>query len=349
MPANDGYFGTDADPMNYPGGMTAAAAFRAMQEGRGGPQVAPPTGNAASSDDLITRILRALGIGGGSSMPASGPGSVQMAALAPPAGGDPTDRGTFGPQSPAFPPPPPQYKPATKLASASEIGKMINAMIGAPEAPAWLDPDELNPYDPTGGVATEPFSYRVDAPSLGQEYFDLLQSQKPVRRPTPIYLGSETPMAARPRPRPRQATFGGALPPDLRGMSVGEGTFARGGAIPHLMRGGYPDLYDRPIRRTFDSGGAAYVDNSYHSEGGGRADDVNAKLSRKEYVMDAESMALLGDGDPDKGADKMDAMRNNLRKHKGKALAKGKFSPNAKKAAEEYLVSSPKRYTNNKG
>lgn len=64
--------------------------------------------------------------------------------------------------------------------------------------------------------------------------------------------------------------------------------------------------------------------------GSGRADTIDAKLSDGEYVMDAETVAMLGDGSSKEGARRLDAMRNNLRSHKGKALAKGKFSPNAK-------------------
>lgn len=69
-----------------------------------------------------------------------------------------------------------------------------------------------------------------------------------------------------------------------------------------------------------------------YSEGGGsgRDDKIPAKLSNNEYVMDAESVAMLGDGSSDEGAKRLDKMRENLRKHKGAALAKGKFSPDAK-------------------
>ena len=62
----------------------------------------------------------------------------------------------------------------------------------------------------------------------------------------------------------------------------------------------------------------------------GRSDDVPAMLSRGEYVIDAETMALLGNGDPMAGADKMDQWRVNVRKHKGRQLMKGDISPNAK-------------------
>lgn len=64
--------------------------------------------------------------------------------------------------------------------------------------------------------------------------------------------------------------------------------------------------------------------------GSGRDDTIDANLSDGEYVMDAETVAMLGDGSTEHGARQLDTMRENIRKHKGRALAKGKFSPNAK-------------------
>jgi hypothetical protein len=64
--------------------------------------------------------------------------------------------------------------------------------------------------------------------------------------------------------------------------------------------------------------------------GSGRADTIDAKLSDGEYVIDAETVAMLGDGSNKEGANRLDAMRGSIRSHKGKALARGKFSPNAK-------------------
>lgn len=99
------------------------------------------------------------------------------------------------------------------------------------------------------------------------------------------------------------------------------GGHAHGGAIHgHLGT----TLVDR-----FRSGGDQYV----QGPGTGRSDDIDAKLSNGEYVMDAETVAMLGDGSSDAGARKLDQLRHNLRKHKGRALAKGKFSPNAKEPA----------------
>ena len=70
--------------------------------------------------------------------------------------------------------------------------------------------------------------------------------------------------------------------------------------------------------------------------GTGRSDDIPAVLSDGEYVLDAETVALLGDGSSKAGAKKLDEMRVRLRKHKGRNLAKGKFSVNAKRP-EKYL------------
>jgi hypothetical protein len=64
--------------------------------------------------------------------------------------------------------------------------------------------------------------------------------------------------------------------------------------------------------------------------GSGRADTIDAKLSDGEYVIDAETVAMLGDGSNKEGAKRLDAMRGKIRSHKGKVLARGKFSPNAK-------------------
>jgi hypothetical protein len=70
--------------------------------------------------------------------------------------------------------------------------------------------------------------------------------------------------------------------------------------------------------------------------GTGRSDDIPAVLSDGEYVIDAETVALLGDGSSKAGAKKLDELRVKIRKHKGQKLAKGRFSANAKRP-EAYL------------
>jgi hypothetical protein len=64
--------------------------------------------------------------------------------------------------------------------------------------------------------------------------------------------------------------------------------------------------------------------------GSGRDDTIEARLSDGEYVIDAETVAMLGDGSTDEGASRLDRMRQQIRMHKGKNLSKGKISPDAK-------------------
>lgn len=70
--------------------------------------------------------------------------------------------------------------------------------------------------------------------------------------------------------------------------------------------------------------------------GTGRSDSIPAVLSDGEYVIDAETVALLGDGSPKAGADRLDNFRVNIRKHKGRDLSRGKISPDAKRP-EQYF------------
>lgn len=78
-----------------------------------------------------------------------------------------------------------------------------------------------------------------------------------------------------------------------------------------------------------DAGGAHPFVGHVLSGSGGRSDNVSALLSKGEYVFDSETVSLLGDGDNDAGAERLDQMREAIRQQKGQALAKGKISPDA--------------------
>lgn len=71
-------------------------------------------------------------------------------------------------------------------------------------------------------------------------------------------------------------------------------------------------------------------------KGGGKDDKIEAVLSDGEYVIDAETVALLGDGSTTEGAKKLDQFRERLRKEKGKFLAKGKLTGKSG-SVHEYL------------
>ena len=61
----------------------------------------------------------------------------------------------------------------------------------------------------------------------------------------------------------------------------------------------------------------------------GQDDGVPINASHGEYVMDADVVAALGDGNTDAGAAKLDAMRENIRKHK-RSAPPSKIPPKAK-------------------
>jgi hypothetical protein len=73
----------------------------------------------------------------------------------------------------------------------------------------------------------------------------------------------------------------------------------------------------------FDSTqGDSYVPDPGH--GDGTSDDIDAKLSGGEYVMDGGTVSMLGNGSNEAGARALDALRQRVRKHAGKQLVKGK-------------------------
>jgi hypothetical protein len=87
----------------------------------------------------------------------------------------------------------------------------------------------------------------------------------------------------------------------------------------------------------FKHGGTTSKAFAVNGAGDGRADKIDAKLSDGEYVIDAETVALLGNGSSKAGAQQLDKFRVNIRKHKGQKLASGKFSANAK-SPEAYMA-----------
>jgi hypothetical protein len=114
-----------------------------------------------------------------------------------------------------------------------------------------------------------------------------------------------------------QGQDGNWYPPGQQPLGQGTG-FALGGW--HEQNTDVP----RTIPTVSASGGFT------QGPGTGRSDDIPARLSDGEYVIDAESVALLGDGSGKAGAQRLDEMRKNLRQHKSKNLRKGGFSHKAK-------------------
>lgn len=75
--------------------------------------------------------------------------------------------------------------------------------------------------------------------------------------------------------------------------------------------------------------------HSKNTAGTGMRDDVPslinneqpAALSEGEYVIPADIVSMLGDGNSDAGAKILDKLVEDIRKRKGKHLAKGKQAP----------------------
>jgi hypothetical protein len=114
-----------------------------------------------------------------------------------------------------------------------------------------------------------------------------------------------------------------------------EQNFYSDNAIPTFKPGeeidpNKPQGSARGGRIHYSRGALASAGHFVRGRGTGRSDSIDAKLSDGEYVLTAEDVALIGDGSSDAGARRLDKARIELRKHKGKALARGKISPNAK-------------------
>jgi hypothetical protein len=104
---------------------------------------------------------------------------------------------------------------------------------------------------------------------------------------------------------------------ELLGLAPDVQTFAEGGML-------------------MSEGGTSSDSRAVKGPGTGRSDEIPALLSDGEYVIDAETVAMLGDGSSEAGAKRLDDFRVSIRKHKGRNLAKGEFSANAKRP-ENYL------------
>jgi hypothetical protein len=105
-------------------------------------------------------------------------------------------------------------------------------------------------------------------------------------------------------------------------------------SLSQFMAQNWPQVtsgtYNLPVVTKARGGPLSQIAYMARGSGSGRDDTIDARLSDGEYVIDAETVALLGDGSSKMGAQRLDLMREQIRKQKGKALVRGKFSPDAK-------------------
>ena len=104
------------------------------------------------------------------------------------------------------------------------------------------------------------------------------------------------------------------------------------GMPPQMRRGGLPHASNVPMtqgRMDFRRGSAV------HGAGDGQSDDIPAMLADGEYVIDAETVAQIGNGSTKAGAQALDKFRENIRMHKRSAPI-NKIPPKTK-ALTSYL------------
>jgi len=102
--------------------------------------------------------------------------------------------------------------------------------------------------------------------------------------------------------------------------------------LNHMAQGGLPQMSNVPLvqgRMDFRQGSAV------HGEGDGQSDDIPAMLADGEYVIDAETVAQIGNGSTKAGAQALDKFREGIRAHKRSAPI-NKIPPKTK-ALTSYL------------
>ena len=152
--------------------------------------------------------------------------------------------------------------------------------------------------------------------AAGMTAYDAMnQQQQPVKSPAQLLAGmpSNAPSGLSPQVL-------AAMQSPMRAGNQIQGQYAAD--MPSTIRGGLRGYADGgevegPLSRTFDSSAEqGFVGGG---EGGGQDDMVEARLSPGEYVFDAESVSMLGDGDNAAGARKLDELRMAMREHKRSA------------------------------
>ena len=120
---------------------------------------------------------------------------------------------------------------------------------------------------------------------------------------------------------------GQAFSPSYQGATAPKTLYASGGKVQ--AKGGLLNLAEQMASMLAQQKGLI------PGNGGGQDDIVDIKAAPGEYVMDAEIVSALGDGNNEEGARKLDQMRVNVRKHK-RSGGLASIPPKAK-APEQYM------------
>ena len=206
----------------------------------------------------------------------------------------------------------PLYQMNRQFRGMEPGGYYTYGQAGAPQSGQHLFMDP----QPFAGVPQDP---TTPTPGAGGDMQAMIQAGQPVPA---AMVGLQGPQALVQAGYTQDPNTGNWNPPQLgAGLPQARGGYQRGGEYDYWEQNA-----DVPRAAPSVAASGRYVKGA----GTGRSDDIPARLSDGEYVIDAESVALLGDGSGDAGARRLDEMRQNLRKHKATNLKKGGFSHKAK-------------------
>jgi len=139
----------------------------------------------------------------------------------------------------------------------------------------------------------------------------------PVDAPRPITPPQQSQQGQPPQGGLPKPPMGGMPPQGMPQGSPQGMTPAMPAQMPPAMRkGGLPHASNVPMvdgRYDFRNGSAV------HGEGDGQSDDIPAMLADGEYVIDAETVAQIGNGSTKAGAQALDKFRESIRAHKRSA------------------------------
>lgn len=314
------------------GGGLKGALIGGISGGLGGAGAAGKIGGTILGKGASAVAQKAIGdaIIGGALGAATGQNPLKAAAMA---GGTTFLRGQFAPKTPpttGTPTTAPSDIPTAAPATMAAPTLVDSNLKISPSVQASLDSAIANA---STAPTTKPNFWNRDIGFLGKVGTDLgLKNKHAVLAGGLLAAGAAE--ALKPKGKTDEMTQEQFFGPSFNAKSPGNFRLASlsGSPAPESIMSGYGQRYF-----TGFAGGGDVDSFAVRGPGTGRSDEIPAMLSDGEYVIDAETVALLGDGSSKAGAKKLDDLRVKIRKHKGKKLAKGKFSHDAK-PADKYMA-----------
>jgi hypothetical protein len=317
------------------GGMAGGAAGAGTLAAEAAPEILVSHAPVAASGLGVGSGLGAAGMAALPAIAAAMQPAAADAAAAAPSDATTADITVNAPKP--LTPPPPSVSPVLAATAPISVADTINALQQTADA--------TNPSTPSNSTTLDKAIAALKAGAIGSSLLGSAVSGSSGTPYTGLGVGKLSPVFSASLPAttlpggvaqrtanvmPDQNWYEYGMHPEQSFFNTSApGYVPQPGHTPHMAHGGGFGVQPRAH--------APREQFAVEGPGTGRSDSIPAKLSDGEYVMDAETVALLGDGSSKAGAKKLDQFRVNLRKQKGRNLAQGKFSVNAK-SPEAYLA-----------